>query len=96
MNRSENDFRTANLTLASYLSHLDWGYTLVRGEGESAAWVFDGEHIKAHADKFTSGKAQVEPQAFHHSITKTRKTLFDFLKGDDKEWNAERIKENQG
>lgn len=98
MSPSSTEFKTANLTLASYLSHLDWGYSLVRGEGQSATWVFKGEHVKAHAEAFTSSKAKVEPQSFHHSITRTRKLLFKFLAPEctDKEWTEDQVKEKLG
>lgn len=90
-------FRTANLTLAAYLAHLDWGYALVRGEGKSAVWDFD-PGAKVHADKFQASKAMVEPQAFHHSVARHRKLLFSFLAPGctDKEWTQEQVAEKLG
>jgi hypothetical protein len=95
-NPSNKEFATANLTLASYLSHLDWPYRLVRGEGKSATWHFTGINVEAQASAFSKGKATVEPQAFHHSITRTRKLLFEFINCGDGEWSAEQVQEKLG
>lgn len=92
MTRSSSDiYRTANLTLASYLCHQGMLYELVRGEGRSATWEFDRSQVAEPVAEFESGGATVEPQAFHHSITKTRRMLFDFINGTDERWDAKFI-----
>lgn len=92
----DNVYRTANLTLASFLAHNSQVYCLVRGEGRSATWEFDRSQVASLVLTFEEGKATVEPQSFHHAITKTRRTLFDFINGDDSTWDAEKVAAHQG
>jgi hypothetical protein len=92
---SETTYRTANLTLASFLSHRGKQYTLVRGEGRSATWEFDGSQVVDLVATFESNEAAVEPQSFHHSITSTRRLLFDFINSGDECWEKEQIDKHE-
>lgn len=92
---SEDVYRTANLTLASFLAHKGQLYRLVRGEGKSATWEFDRSQVAGLVLTFEEGKSNVEPQSFHHAITKTRRTLFDFLNGDSEAWTADHVAKHQ-
>jgi hypothetical protein len=92
---SDSVYRTANLTLASFLAYNDKLYRLVRGEGKSATWEFDRSQVAGLVLTFEEGKAAVEPQSFHHAITKTRRTLFDFINGDSEAWTADHVAKHQ-
>jgi len=59
-----------------------------------ATWEFDGSQVVGLVAQFERGEAQVEPQSFHHSLTKTRRTLFDFINGDDPEWDEEKTQQH--
>ena len=91
--RSSGDtaYRTANLTLASFLAHSDMPYRLVRGEGRLVTWEFNGSQVAGLVARFEKGEAKVEPQSFHHSITKTRRMLFDFINSGDAVWEPDKI-----
>ena len=54
-------------------------------------WEFDRSQVASQVLVFEEGNAAVEPQSFHHSITKTRRTLFDFINSEDKEWTADYV-----
>lgn len=91
MSPSSETYRTANLTLASFLAHKGKPYRLVRGEGRSATWEFAKDsQVVALVSEFEDADGSVEPQSFHHSITTTRRVLFDFLNGDDKSWDEQK------
>jgi hypothetical protein len=84
---------TTNLTQASFLVHKGLEYSLVRREGDTAAWVFADPKAQELSQEFTEGKAKVEPQSFHHSITGTRRLLFSFLKSKAEEWGKKELEQ---
>jgi hypothetical protein len=81
--------------LASFLAYRDQPYELVRGEGGIASWVFDNGAVSAMVDAFEDMVASVEPQRFFHTITKTRRTMFDFINGSDQSWDEQTIKDHK-
>src|SRR5690348_4428670 len=87
---SRKSFKTANLTLASYLSLNDKPYRLIKGKGRMATWEFDSSQVASLVSEFEKGKASVEPQGFHHCVTTTRRVLFSFLNSKSTTWGQEK------
>jgi hypothetical protein len=77
--------------LASFLAHRGKPYRLVRGEGRSAIWEFETSQVAELVAVFESGDGSVEPQSFHHSITGTRRMLFDFVNSGDQLWDEKKV-----
>jgi len=78
--------KTTDLTLASYLSLEGFEYDLVSDgqlpNGQPAgAWMFDPHpKLTGTIEEFRNNNAEVEPQAFHRMLSRTRKELFKFLR----------------
>jgi hypothetical protein len=85
MNPSSGEFKTTDLTLATYLHMLGLDYELVHdGERRNGypvgAWIFAPNRVTPASVKlFQDGDAQVDPKAFHEQLNERREELFKFL-----------------
>jgi hypothetical protein len=83
-NPSES-IRITDLTLAAYLSLCEFEPSL-SANGESykgvklGAWVFPPTtEVKQAIKEFERGKALVEPRKMHQSLTRTRRSMLEYL-----------------
>jgi hypothetical protein len=80
----DKEMRTTELALAAYLA--THGHKPVRFEmmnSRSATWVYENsDGIEKLFEDFHDGCAEVEPRAFMHCLSSTRRELFAFLDGD--------------
>lgn len=86
MDKQNDEYKTNQTGLAAYLTYCEFPIVELRWKNDSCSFVFKrSDNLLHFVNKFVSGEARVEPQAFNNHFSQVRNKMFakrDEVKGN--------------